>query len=246
MRPLDVSTYRLFLQLVKGNYAKPVKERNKKEKNGIIQFWRNKNRLSYKNINSKDVLLYDGKEVLTKTAVSLQVKKKQKQTKGAGARPIAYALKQKYVGVSEAKVLSTLAKSKRHGKLHAHFSNKAPLRSVKASTVFERVQIDLLKMQVVVHEGKAFKYILSVVDVFSRFVCLKALECNTTQQVAKALKDIFSEHGFPAIVQSDNGLEFMGDVQSLLKKKNVKIVKGRPYHPQTQGKSRKTKPNCSS
>jgi hypothetical protein len=41
----------------------------------------------------------------------------------------------------------------------------------------------------------------------------------------------------PEILQSDNGTEFLGECIVLLKKyyNNIRIVKGRPYHPQSQG-----------
>lgn len=41
---------------------------------------------------------------------------------------------------------------------------------------------------------------------------------------------------YPEIVQSDNEPEFLGEVQRLLKQKHVKVIKNRPYHPQSQGK----------
>ncbi len=41
----------------------------------------------------------------------------------------------------------------------------------------------------------------------------------------------------PEILHSDNGTEFLGKCISLIKKyyKTIRIVKGRPYHPQSQG-----------
>jgi hypothetical protein len=41
----------------------------------------------------------------------------------------------------------------------------------------------------------------------------------------------------PEILQSDNGTEFLGECIVLLKKyyNNIQIVKGRPYHRQSQG-----------
>jgi hypothetical protein len=53
----------------------------------------------------------------------------------------------------------------------------------------------------------------------------------------KLLK-IFSTSIIPEILQSDNGSEFLGECIDLIKKyyPNVHIVKGRPRHPQSQGK----------
>lgn len=63
-----------------------------------------------------------------------------------------------------------------------------------------------------------------------------ALESKTANRVAEAKRSIFSLHGWPNIFQRDNGSEFRGTVETLFRRKNVKVVKGRPYHPQTQDK----------
>lgn len=208
------------------------------EKSAIVSFWRLKDSLSVKRINDRDTLFFDGKHVLLKSEIKSKVQTGLKQTKGAGARAIAYTLKESYVGCCERNVLEILKGNKQHGELHAQFTNKAPLKSINASEVFERVQIDLINMkrQHVVKDGCTYKYILTVVDVFSRFTFLRALKSKSAKEVANSLQNIFLEHGYPAIVQCDNGPEFRGCVEKVLKEKRVKVVKGRPYHPQSQGK----------
>ena len=51
------------------------------------------------------------------------------------------------------------------------FKNKAPLRPIKASKVQERHQVDLVSMQAmpVSLDGVTYKYIMSLIDIFSRF-----------------------------------------------------------------------------
>lgn len=163
-------------------------------------------------------------------------KKAVKQSKGGGARSVAHTLRQEYSAVSEASVRDTIDRSETHGYSQAKFSNKPPFKSIQTSSVFQRVQIDLLKMKEISFEGQSFRYILTAVDVFSRYLFCRALANKTDDNVAAALQSIFSEHGWPNIIQCDNGPEFRGKVISLLRKKNVKIVHGRAYHPQSQGK----------
>lgn len=79
------------------------------------------------------------------------------------------------------------------------------------------VEIDLLKMTPVLNNEMTCRYILTV-DVFSRFLFCKALQRNTSKDVAAALNAIFTEHGWPKIIQSDNGSEFRGEVHSMLAK----------------------------
>lgn len=238
MRPLTEEAYNVIVQLINGEYCKPVRDRSRVEKNALIQFWRNRDGLEMKKINGEDVLFHEGKRVLTVPKFQREVQKKTKATKGSGARTIAYSLKRKFQGCSERSVSHVLKHDAEHGQMHAKFSNKPPMRSIQAKKVFDRVQIDLISMRdkAVVYNDRTYKYILTAVDVFSRFLFLEAIERKTAKHVAKALKGIFSQHGYPRIVQSDNGPEFRGQVQRLLAKKKVKVLKGRPYHPQSQGR----------
>ena len=50
----------------------------------------------------------------------------------------------------------------------------------------ERVQIDLVDMKslVVTKGGKSYRYVLSIMDVFSRYVVLRALSDKTATAVA--------------------------------------------------------------
>jgi transposase InsO family protein len=53
------------------------------------------------------------------------------------------------------------------------------------------------------------KYLLVVVDVFTRFTLLRVLRNKTMHVVAKELFHVFTDFGFPKIMQSDNGTEFV-------------------------------------
>ena len=143
MRPVDDATYNTLVELLKGKYQRKVSERSAVEKSALVMFWRNKQRLSLQGKN----LLHDGKLVVRKSAVQNIVKHKFKETKGAGARAVAYSLKSKYTSVSETNVRRVLTKHHKHGEINAKFTNKPPIKPIHASNVFERVQIDLVKMK---------------------------------------------------------------------------------------------------
>jgi transposase InsO family protein len=49
------------------------------------------------------------------------------------------------------------------------------------------------------------------------------------------VNDVFKIPGPPRILQSDNGKEFAGIVKNICNILNVKIMHGRPRHPQSQG-----------
>ena len=120
-----------------------------------------------------------------------------------------------------------LAKSSFHQRLNDRFENKARPRPVRARTVQIRHQIDLVDMNRLrtKYKGKTYRYVLSIIDVFSRYHWLVPLQTKKSSQVARELLRIHTE-----------GREFEGAVAALCEKLGIKVVKGRPYHPQSQGK----------
>lgn len=83
-----------------------------------------------------------------------------------------------------------------------------------------------------------FKYICHIRDHFTRFSWAKALTSKRAVEVAAYLFDLFHFIGSsPTILQSDNGKEFCASVIKELMEMwpSVKIINGRPRHPQSQG-----------
>lgn len=75
-------------------------------------------------------------------------------------------------------------------------------------------------------------------DHFTRFSWAKALTSKRAVEVAAYLFDLFHLVGSsPTILQSDNGKEFCAEVIKELIEMwpSVKIINGRPRHPQSQG-----------
>lgn len=85
-----------------------------------------------------------------------------------------------------------------------------------------------------------YRYILTVLDVFSRYTWLRPLKGKHSSEIAKHLDDIYSEHGPPQVLQHDQGREFKGAVQRLMESMQVRIIQSSPYHPQSQGKVERT------
>ena len=131
---------------------------------------------------------------------------------------------------------------KQSQKMRPLFQNKAPLRPIKASKVQGRHQVDLVSMQSmpVTIGTNTYKYIMSVIDIFSRFVFLRPLKSKESAEVAENLQRIYNEHGPPEILQSDQGTEFKGVVKTLCEALNVRIIKSSAYSPQTQGKEERS------
>ena len=108
---------------------------------------------------------------MKKSAVSNVVAKVFQETKGSGVRKIYHHLKHFCSGVRERDVRCVFGKSRLHERLNVRFQNKAALKPVRAKAVQIRHQVDLVSMESipVKWKGKVFKYVLSVLDVFSQY-----------------------------------------------------------------------------
>jgi hypothetical protein len=84
-----------------------------------------------------------------------------------------------------------------------------PMTSVDADLPFDHVAIDLKEME---RSEKGNHYILVLVDICTRFTIVRALKDKSMYSVAKSLLSLFSLVGFPKILQSDNGTEFVNNV----------------------------------
>ena len=74
---------------------------------------------------------------------------------------------------------------------------------------FDLVQIDL-KGPIVPQSEEGFRFVLTVICVYTRYVFLAGLKTKTKREVAVALLDTFWQAGvFPRALQSDRGTEFL-------------------------------------
>ncbi len=67
---------------------------------------------------------------------------------------------------------------------------------------------------------------------------LRSLRSKGTEEVTKHLYEIFTLIGFPKIIQSDNGTEFVGVlIKDMMAKywPRTELVHGSPRYPQSQG-----------
>ena len=97
------------------------------------------------------------------------------------------------LGLSVQTILRVLEKYSFHQHLRIRLNTKAPLRPIFTNQIMGRVQIDLMDMQKVVtsYQGKRRNYILSVLDVFSRYVWQRAVDKKSSSVIRQQLKDIF-------------------------------------------------------
>ncbi|KAK2558965.1 hypothetical protein P5673_018593 [Acropora cervicornis] len=84
---LDDETYKIFVQMIKGEFSIPVTERTAKINSARVRFWRNKDNLSLRG----GVLCFKGKAIAKKSVLEKVVKKSFKTSKGSGTRTLPQA-----------------------------------------------------------------------------------------------------------------------------------------------------------
>lgn len=232
--------YNVIVRKLRGEFHVPVSERTRIQQNALVRLWRNQG--VYSLSEDGQTLLCAGKPVMLQSNVDCVVKKGLDDTKGSGARKLSKRLKMHHSGISERKVQEILNRTEWYQLQNAKFLNKPPLMTIQAKEVQDRHQIDLLDMgKMKISYGQAlYRYILTVMDVFSRYMWLKPLKRKSSVEIAKHLNKIYREHGPPKVLQHDKGTEFKGAVKILMTSLQVKIIESSAYHPQSQGKVERT------
>lgn len=112
---------------------------------------------------------------------------------------------------------------------------KSPLVERELVSVhFERVAIDIVGP--LTKSKKGHQFLLTYIDVASRWPEAIPLRTVTAKSVLGALTPIFSCNGFPRILISDNAKQFTGKaMKDYCKKFNIQQVHSAPYRPQSNG-----------
>ena len=88
---------------------------------------------------------------------------------------------------------------------------RAPLKPIVEEEFLHRIQVDLIDMR---HSPDGeFNYICHIVDHFSKYHILSALNTKSAVEVASVLEEkVLAYLGTPRIFHSDNGREFINQV----------------------------------
>ncbi|XP_031333869.1 uncharacterized protein LOC116163879 [Photinus pyralis] len=110
---------------------------------------------------------------------------------------------------------------------------KAKGQLIKATSPFEHLNIDFKGP---LPSNSSNKYILSIIDEYSRFPFAYPCKDMTSSTVIKCLKDLFLTFGQPLYIHSDRGTSFMSEeFKNFLKNSNIASSKTTPYNPQGNG-----------
>ena len=227
--------------MIEGERLPAVKDRTRAQRSVAVRYWRAHGDLLV-NEEGRCKFIYSkatGRRILRGSEVQKVISDEYKRVNGSGAAKLVASLKQNFAGLSRVKVQEFLNTDKQHYIRNAKFCNKARLKPIRPRDVQIRHQIDLMDMGqkgAVKFNGSSYRYVLSVMDVFSRFVWLRPINKKMSKNVADELRSIYLEHGPPRVIQCDQGGEFKGAVKELCRQLGIKIICSTPYHPQSQGK----------
>ena len=83
--------------------------------------------------------------------------------------------------------------------------------------------------------GKMF---LVLVNAHSKWLEVVVVSSPSSQQAITALRNIFSTHGLPEMLVSDNGSAFTSiEFQTFVEKNGIRHVRSAPYHPSSNGQA---------
>ena len=92
--------------------------------------------------------------------------------------------------------------------MHKPIRRKFKKRRVFASGVDAIRTADLVDMQSFAKSNKGYKFILVIIDVFSKFGWGVPLKTKTGSEVAKAFQELWTTHKPPQKLWTDRGREF--------------------------------------
>ena len=195
----------------------------------------------YRDMNLSRIMI-DRRILLPSSEVPQCILHYYERSKGDGARKLHYAIKRSYYGIGQKTIQREINSMPIQQKRRPKFHNIA-LKPIKENNILKRNQIDIVDMSSTImykHDGNTYRYILSIMDVFSRYIWLRPLKTKEAREVAHTAKCIFMEWGTPCRVQTDQGNEFKGEFKRLCEELNIQLITSAPHHPQSQGKDERS------
>src|SRR5215469_6570737 len=105
--------------------------------------------------------------------------------------------------------------------LHKPARKRFPRNSYTSNNIDDSWEMDLADLSSISKYNDKYKYLLNVIDIFSRFAWSVPLKDKTANSITTALKSLFQKRK-PISIQSDKGTEFVNStVQRYLKNQGV-------------------------
>lgn len=181
----------------------------------------------------------DNKKVVPKRDIYRLLCEAHTATAHRGRDKTERYLRNYYTGICQdvVNLFVSLCKLHQEQKSVTNHCKKPILTPIKANQFLGHVEMDLIDFRNLPCECHLrHLWVVHVVDHYTKFSWLFALQRKQTEEVAGALTNLFWMFGFPSVPHSDNGKEFKSKTMSeLCGKHNIKQVHGAPRTPSTQG-----------
>ncbi|MEL7196320.1 MAG: DDE-type integrase/transposase/recombinase [Bacteroidota bacterium] len=129
----------------------------------------------------------------------------------------------KATGISQRKVKTWLKEQPTYT-LHRQARKRYPVRHYIVHDIDEQWQADLAEVQDIASKNQGYRYILTVIDIFSRYAWARPLKSKRGEDVTAAFRDIFQEGRIPKRIQTDQGREFENrHVRALFHEHNIEL-----------------------
>lgn len=108
--------------------------------------------------------------------------------------------------------------------LHVSARKHYPTRHYIVHDIDEQWQADLADVSLLAKQNKGYHFILTVIDLFSRYAWARPIKSKHGVEVASAFKSIFKEGRIPKRIQTDQGKEFENrHVRALFQQHDIEL-----------------------
>lgn len=153
---------------------------------------------------------------------------------GLGIKKLYEVIADTYLGITREAVRKYLQSNPKYQLSRPYV--KAVNKPILAKKANERWMIDLVDMNPLIQQNNGYRYILTCIDVFTRFLWTRKLKKKEAVEVRDALESISREaEAHPDICQSDQGKEFKSEVSQWCSSHNTKQIFVKSYSPRSQG-----------
>lgn len=115
------------------------------------------------------------------------------------------------------------------------FYKREPSKKLIFTHSNERFLSDITELPFELTTDNNYKYLLNIIDHFSKYVWSYLLYNKKSETIYKLIKDNFEKNGFPEQFGIDNSTEFAKKkLKEFLDTNNVKFIHGRAFNPHSQ------------
>lgn len=179
------------------------------------------------------------KEVIPEGRVDELITQFDADPRYSGGRDRLYGhMTDQFVGITRKSVMAFIKSSAVH-QITQPRKRKVQSRPIVITRPGIYAQVDLVDMQKQAGLNNGFHWILTYVDLFSKYARAIPLKSKHVPKVIKAMHDMFGSMPAsyrPRTIQSDRGSEFLSRFEKAMKDTyNIRVVHSQAYNPSSQG-----------